>query len=34
MELLFDYEQKKELEKEIEKIKKKKYLLNILKIIF
>ena len=34
MELLFDYELKKELAKEIELIKKKKYLLNILKIIF
>ena len=34
MELLFNYELKKELAKEIEKIKKKKYLLNILKIIF
>ena len=34
MELLFDYELKKELAAEIEKIKKKKYLLNILKIIF
>lgn len=33
MEILFNYDQKKNLAKKIEKIKKKKYLVNILKII-
>jgi hypothetical protein len=33
MEILFNYDKKKNLAKKIEKIKKKKYLVNILKII-